>query len=830
MIESRFAVGALALLTATLGLAPLASAQTPDGLTATEWTSLREAYEHGRHRVFATDDGQHQTRTPRQQYATRFDGRGALVRPDEGDWTFGLELVSYGFDGSEIEVTTPVRTEVDRCRISYAWDDTVTEWYVNGDDGLEHGFTVRERPEGADSGAGDLRFDLRVIGGLDARVDADGLGAALFDASGTFVATYAGLSTVDHTGRELASWMTSSPDGLTLHVDDTGARYPLTIDPVVQQAYVKASNTDASDQFGYSVAISGDTVVVGAYGEDSNATGVDGNQANNGSSQSGAAYVFVRSGATWAQQAYLKASNTDINDQFGFSVAVSGDTVVVGAWREASTATGVDGDQSSNLAGFSGAAYVFVRSGTTWTQQAYLKASNTDALDEFGKSVSISGDTVVVGAAQERSNAAGIDGNQADNSTSSSGAAYVFVRTGTTWAQQAYLKASNSNQGDQFGTSVAIDGDTVVAGAIWEDSGSAGVGGDETDSSASNSGAAYIFERSGSTWSQQAYLKASNTDANDQFGWSVGLSGDTAVVGAWLEDSAASGVDGDQLDNSSSNAGAAYVFARSGSTWSQQSYLKASNTDGGDSFGTSVAVSGDIVVVGANLEDSLATGIDGNQADNGAFAAGAAYVFLRAGSTWSQQAYLKGSNTEEVDYFGTSVALSGDTLAVGAVSEASSAVGVDGDQSDDSASGAGATYIFDLGLDPDWLAFPGCSGITASLSTPTGPLKGGQPTSTDVSSTVAPNGAAAIYYGALGVDGSGCGTLLPDGNELLLALVPFPSFYKLAFLSSGSATVSLQFPPNPALVGLRVAFQAAVIDPLTFASEVTTAIEGVVRP
>jgi hypothetical protein len=164
MIGPRIAVGALALLTASIGLAPFAQAQTPDGLTPTEWTSLREAYEHGRHRVFTTDDGQHQARTPRQQYATRFDGRGALVRPDEGDWTFGLELVSYGFDGSEIEVSASARTEVDRRRIAYVWDDTVTEWYVNGDDGLEHGFTVHQRPSSNESDAGDLRFDLTRTG------------------------------------------------------------------------------------------------------------------------------------------------------------------------------------------------------------------------------------------------------------------------------------------------------------------------------------------------------------------------------------------------------------------------------------------------------------------------------------------------------------------------------------------------------------------------------------------------------------------------------------------------------------------------------------------
>jgi hypothetical protein len=161
--------------------------------------------------------------------------------------------------------------------------------------------------------------------------------------------------------------------------------------------------------------------------EDSNATGVNGTQSDNSADASGAAYVFVRSGTTWSQQAYLKASNTGASDKFGYSVAIAGDTVVVGAYLEDSNATGVNGDGSNNSAINSGAAYVFVRSGTTWSQQAYLKASNTGANDLFGFLVAISGDTVVVGAYGEASNATGVNGTQSDNSASSAGAAYVFV-------------------------------------------------------------------------------------------------------------------------------------------------------------------------------------------------------------------------------------------------------------------------------------------------------------------------------------------------------------------------------------------------------------------
>jgi hypothetical protein len=292
---------------------------------------------------------------------------------------------------------------------------------------------------------------------------------------------------------------------LSLIIDDTDASYPLTIDPSFQQqAYLKASNTDGFDTFGYSVAISGDTVVVGAVAEGSNATGVNGDQSNNSAGAAGAAYVFTRSGAVWTQQAYLKASNTDAGDQFGgYSVAFAGDTLVVGAKEEASNATGVNGDQTNNSADGAGAAYVFTRSGAVWTQQAYLKASNTDSEDQFGWSVAISGDTLVVGARVEASNATGVNGDQTDNSANSAGAAYVFTRSGTVWSQQAYLKASNTDASDGFGAHVAISGDTVVVGAIVEASNATGVNGDQSDNSAANSGAVYVFTRSGTVWSQR---------------------------------------------------------------------------------------------------------------------------------------------------------------------------------------------------------------------------------------------------------------------------------------------------------------------------------------
>ena len=464
---------------------------------------------------------------------------------------------------------------------------------------------------------------------------------------------------------------------------------------LAQQAYLKASSTGGSDGFGTSIAMSGDTVVVGSPSEDSAATGINGDDGDNSASAAGAVYVFARNGATWSQQAYLKASNTDGGDFFGVSVAVSGDTIVVGARLEDSTATGVNGDEGDNAAPGSGAAYVFVRNGETWTQQAYLKASNPDGGDEFGSSVAISGDVVIVGAPKEDSNATGVAGDESNNLAGNSGAAYVFVRDGVTWSQQAYLKASNTDNGDDFGVSLAVSGATVVVGARFEDSNATGVDGDETSNSGSDSGAAYVFVREDATWSQQAYLKASNTGNGDWFGFSVAVFGDTVVVGSFEEDSSATGVNGDEDSNDAVSAGAAYVFARSGITWSQQAYLKASNSAAIDQFGYTVAVADDTVVVGARLEDSNATGVNGNDDGNSALDSGAAYVFARDDTgDWSQQFYLKASNTDSGDLFGASIAVSGRSVVVGAIQEDSAAGGVDGDESDNTGVNSGAAYVF----------------------------------------------------------------------------------------------------------------------------------------
>jgi hypothetical protein len=476
--------------------------------------------------------------------------------------------------------------------------------------------------------------------------------------------------------------------------------------PAAQDAYVKASNTGSFDLFSGSgtsptgvelrgaVAVSGDTLVVGAPGEDGAGTGTGGDPSSNGSDSSGAVYVFVRDGGTWTQQAYVKASNTGTGDGFGRSVAIDGDTLVVGAPDEDSSATGIGGDQTNNGLSSSGAVYVFVRSGTAWSQQAYVKASNTGFLDFFGTSVALDGDTLVVGAPGEASAATGVNGIQTSNGATFAGAAYVFVRAGTVWTQQAYLKASNTEAFDAFGTSVAVSGDTVAVGAPDEESAATGIGGDQTDNSALMSGAVYVFARSGTSWAQQAYVKASNTDDADAFGTALALAGDTLAVGAPGEDGASVGVGGSQASEAAAGSGAVYVFARAGTTWTQQAYVKATNTGAGDFFGTSLGLQPDWLLVGAPGEGSSATGIDGDGGNDAAPGSGAAYLLARTGAVWTHEAYLKASNTDAGDGFGGGGALGPALVAVGADGEDSAATGLYGDETSDASLSSGAGYVF----------------------------------------------------------------------------------------------------------------------------------------
>ncbi len=394
--------------------------------------------------------------------------------------------------------------------------------------------------------------------------------------------------------------------------DKSGSAYVFTRTAGVwsQQDKLTAADAATGDHFGFSVSISGETVVVGAYQDDD--AGIS----------SGSAYVFTRTAGVWSEQDKLTADDAAAADYFGWSVSISGDSVVVGAYSD------------DDLGIESGAAYVFTRAWNVWSEQQKLVASDATAGDIFGLAVSISGDTVVVSAPS------------ADDSGGDSGSAYVFARARGTWREQDKLTASDAAAGDEFGYSVSIDGETVVVGA-WLD-----------DDASVDSGSAYAFDRSGGSWWELPKLHLPRQDdpmAGDSTGRSVAVDGDYMVVGAYL-----------RTVGGLTNAGAAYVFVRDdnrtpGNQWDDRwtfgAALTANDAAADDRFGGSVSISGDTIVVGANGDDG------------GIFpGSGAAYVFTRAGSLWTQQQKLIGAATDDAawrDVFGSSVSISGDTVVVG---------------------------------------------------------------------------------------------------------------------------------------------------------------------
>ena len=303
----------------------------------------------------------------------------------------------------------------------------------------------------------------------------------------------------------------------------------------------------ASDLMGNSIAIDGDTMVVGVSNDDVIAT------------DQGSALVYRWTGSGWAYEATLTAIGAAAADYFGTSVAISGDTIVVGAYADD---VGAVVDQ--------GSAYVFIRSGTTWTQQARLTAADGAAGDNFGFSVTISGNTAVIGA------------NYDDvGSNTDQGSAYVFTRSGNIWSQQAQLVATGGSAGDHFGSCAVISENTVAIGASTDDVGS------NTDQ-----GSVFIFTQSGTTWSQQAKLTVAGGSSFDYFGHDIALSGDTLLATSAWDDV-----------GSNTDQGSVTIFTRSGTIWSQQIQLFAAGGAAGDSFGRSVAISGDTAIVGAPYDD-----------------------------------------------------------------------------------------------------------------------------------------------------------------------------------------------------------------------------------
>ena len=608
------------------------------------YESLGEAVRAARYRV-ETDETGRRVMNDANGFQVSFAGNGWQLKPAEKDktWVSNWRLRSFGY-GAEQTMAADGGWHSAENRVELRRESQqITEWFVNSPKGVEHGFTLAARP-GTEKGGEPLRLVMKLEGDLTARADDDGQVLTLLESDGAEALRYEKLKVWDARGRQLAARMRTEYGGeVWLEVEESAAQYPITIDPTFVQQSKLIANDGGGGEFGGGESFGHSVAISG----DTAIVGAPYQpffEDENGENYwIGAAYVFVRSGTTWTEQQKLTASDGETADLFGWSVAISGDTAVVGATED---------DTNANSG--QGSAYVFVRSGTTWMEQQKLTASDGAPDDRFSYSLAISGDTLIAGAVDEYDNE--------NNDPTRYGSAYIFVRNGTTWTQQQKLMATDRLQAREFGEHVAISGDTVIVDADMDVSGDPGL--------------AYIFVRSGTTWTQQQKLTSSSVSFFNAFYNSVGISGDTAIVGADYD-----------TPSGSNHQGAALIFVRNGTVWTEQQKLTASDGVGGppgsslgDYFGSSVAISGDTIIIGAPGDASF-----GPETGEGS-----AYIFVRSGTTWTQRQKLTACDLGNDDSFGSDVAISGDTAIIG---NATDTIGANEYQ--------GSAYVFALSLTPN---------------------------------------------------------------------------------------------------------------------------------
>ncbi len=617
-----------------------------------EQQSLWRAFSEARHAVVGLTPGEaamptnhgvlYFAQNPGQKICARFLQDSVRI-------TSGRRGDEWQVSFRPLDLPEAARVVSSAARVEYQ-RDTITEWFENRPEGIDHGFTVREPVTPGDQ----LRIELGIEG---AACEAGPEGSIILrDDSGKALLSYAKPHAWDATGRPLPARMEPVPGGIGLFVEATEVLYPVTIDPLIT-SLVQTLGPEITgvgqedDAFGVAVAIEGDTALIGASEADTvrgslsgivyvftrsgnawtqsasllgsdtfgnhrfgGALDLDGDRAVIGAwnaSNTGAAYVFRRTSGTWSQEARLPVSGLGAFDYFGRSVAISGDHVVVGA----------SGDDDAGSA--SGKAYIYQLSGGSWLKQADLAPADLESLDEFGRSVSIDGFSAVVGA--RRGSISGVD----------SGSAYVFVFNGTKWEQQVELGPADGAVADFFGSSVSISGDRIA------------VGSNQDDNFGNDSGSAYVFSRIGGVWEQEAKLVPTDSESGDRFGSAVSMDGNRVIVGApWA-------------DETGNLSGSAYIFGWNGSSWSQQAKLVGSATGGSSFSGNSVALAGTTALVGAGGELGASLGVTGS-----------AYVFDGLGSVWNETARIVLSGDSAAgDRFGTSLALEGDTALIGAVDD-----------------------------------------------------------------------------------------------------------------------------------------------------------------
>jgi len=620
-----------------------------------------------------------------------------------GEPCVSLNLRAFGY-GAGLRAVAPGEVSADKQTINLTRDGSVQEWYVNSPDGLEQGFTFAEPPAGRRPGV-PLRLAFQVGEGAQATASADARQVSLRGADGRRVVEYGKLAVHDRKGRGIPARLTADGEEVFIEVEDGEAAYPLTIDPVFTlQEKLLAEDGTTYDGFGSSVALSGDTAAVGAYHD---AVGSNVHQ--------GSVYVFTRDDGVWSLQQKLTAADGGIFDGFGNAVALSGDTLVVGA-RDATV--GANYGQ--------GSAYVFTRSNGVWTQQQKLNAPDGSQEDNFGISVALSGDTAAVGAHRDDV------GSNVDE-----GSAYFFTSTGGAWTFQQKLTAPNGigDFQDAYGISVALNEGTLAVGAYHAAAGFLG-----------NHGVVYIYARGHTGWVLEKRLAAADRESGDGFGFSVALSGETLAVGALYADI-----------GTNYNQGAVYVYTRGGGAWPQQQKLTAGDGATSDVFGLSVSLSGDTLVAGAWNDDI------GEKQDQGS-----ASVFRRGDGVWTEQQKLTAGDGEGWEYFGNAVAVSGDTVLVGAV----------GDTVGEENYGQGSAYVFHLPTCPTLMFKPlelpnGLSNVAyeqaVTVSGGAGPyefmhIAGSLPPGISLSTSGVlsgtPTAAGTYHFTLVATDlGSGCGSV-----------------------------------------------------------------------
>jgi hypothetical protein len=444
-----------------------------------------------------------------------------------------------------------------------------------------------------------------------------------------------------------------------------------------QEAYIKAANASAQDYFGWSVAVSGDTIAVGALAEDSNQTTITSNAPSNddptgsgvNATGSGAVYIYEKETTGWAAKFFIKAANAGAGDSFGSALALSGKKLLVGVPYEDSNETTVRNDGTASAddsATDSGAAYLFERGATTWTLSSYIKAANATSQYQLGSAVSLSEDTLAISSSGESSNQTTITNGTSitntNNSANQSGAVYVYrqnTTSGIGWQQEAYIKAANAEANDQFGQSLSLSGNALAVGALNEDSISNTITNGTTasaDNTSSDSGAVYIFRRSNSTWAMEAFIKAGNNDADDRFGQVLDLASETLAVGAVMESSSQNSITNGTLsssDNSLVQSGAVYVYQHAGTAWTQEAYIKPSNAGADDQFGIALNLSGDTLAVGAYREDSNQSTLTNGSAastDNSSDDSGATYIFRNRNRMFSPDVWITGKTQNSISF------------------------------------------------------------------------------------------------------------------------------------------------------------------------------------